>query len=144
MDSITRIIGIALVVIAAIVAIHTIIEPLYFNSAQTGSGYNEGVWALINPLTALGIIVGIILSFLRKRAVDAEGGVTWDRLAASTLFYGFASLGILFFWSWFNLLNPNFTAIGQDAVNLAWIIIDVAFPVLAASMGIRIFKGTGG
>ena len=139
-----QIIGVVLMVIAAIVAIHTVVEPLYFDSSLTGSGYNEGVWAIINPLTALGFIAGIIMSFLRKRAVDTEGGVTWDRLAASVLFYGFVFVGILFFWNWFNLLNPRFTAIHPAAIQQTWIIIDAGFPILAASLGMRVFKGTGG
>lgn len=139
-----QIIGVILIVIAAVVAIHTIVEPLYFDSSQTESGYSEGVWAIINLLTALGIIVGTALSFLRKRAVDAEGGITWDRLAASVLFYGFVFVGILFFWNWFNMLSPGFSAIHPAAIQLIWIVIDAGFPILAASLGMRVFKGTGG
>lgn len=139
-----QIIGVILIIIGAVVAIHTIAEPLYFDSSQTESGYSEGVWALINPLIALAIIVGTILSFLRKRAVDAEGGVTWDRLAASVLFYGFVFVGILFFWNWFNLLSPRYNAIHPAAIQLVWIVIDAGFPILSASLGMRVFKGTGG
>lgn len=139
-----QIIGVILIVIAAIVGIHTVVEPLYFDSSLTGSGYNEPVWAIINVLSAIGCIMGVVLSFLRKRALDAEGGITWDRLAASALFYGFAFAAIIFFWSWFNLLSPNFTAIGGDASNVMWILYDALFTILAASMGVRIFKGTGG
>ena len=139
-----QIIGVILIAIAAIVGIHTIVEPLYFDSATTGSGYNESVWAIINVLSAIGCIMGVVIGFLRKRAVDAEGGITWDRLAASALFYGFAFTAFIFFWSWFNLLSPNFTAIGGDAANVIWILYDALFTILAASMGVRVFKGTGG
>ena len=139
-----QIIGVILIVIAAIVGIHTIVEPLYFDSTTTGSGYNESVWAIINVLSAIGCIMGVVIGFLRKRAVDAEGGITWDRLAASALFYGFAFTAFIFFWSWFNLLSPNFTAIGGDAANVMWILYDALFTILAASMGVRVFKGTGG
>ena len=138
-----QIIGVILIAIAAIVAIHTIIEPLYFDSSLTGSGYNESVWAIINVLSAIGCIIGVVVGFLRKRAADAVGGITWDRLAASALFYGFVFAAIIFFWSWFNLLNPRFTAIGGDAANVIWILFDAIFPILAASMGVREFKGTG-
>ena len=139
-----QIIGVILIAIAAIVGIHTIVEPLYFDSTTTGSGYNESVWAIINVLSAIGCIMGVVIGFLRKRAVDAEGGITWDRLAASALFYGFAFTAFIFFWSWFNLLSPNFTAIGGDAANVMWILYDALFTILAASMGVRVFKGTGG
>ena len=139
-----QIIGIILIVIAAIVAIHTVIEPLYFDSSATASGYNEPVWFVIDILSAIGCVMGVALGFLRKRAVDAEGGITWDRLAASVLFYGFVFAAIIFFWSWFNLLSPKFTAIEVAASNVIWILYDAIFPILAASMGVRIFKGTGG
>lgn len=139
-----QIIGVILVAIAAMVAIHAIVEPLYFDSSQSASGYNEGAWMMLNILTAFGIIAGTAMSFLRKRAVDAEGGISWDRLAASVLFYGFVFVGILFFWNWFNLLSPGFSAIHPAAIHLTWIFVDAAFPILAASMGVRVFKGTGG
>ena len=139
-----QIIGVILIVIAAIVAIHTVIEPLYFDSSTTASGYNEPVWFVIDILSAIGCVMGVVLGFLRKRAVDAEGGITWDRLAASVLFYGFVFAAIIFFWSWFNLLSPKFTAIEVAASNVIWILYDAIFPILAASMGVRIFKGTGG
>lgn len=139
-----KIIGIILIAIAAIVGIHTIIEPLYFNSSLTASGYNEPVWGVLNILSAIGCVLGLALSFLRKRAVDAEGGVTWDRLAATALFYGFAFAAIIFFWSWFNLLNPSFTAVGGSAANVIWIIYDALFTILGISMGLRILRAAGG
>lgn len=50
----------------------------------------------------------------------------------------------MLFWNWFNLLNPKFTVISGDAANVIWILYDALFPILVASMGVRIFKGTGG
>ena len=84
------------------------------------------------------------MGFLRKRIVDSEGGVTWDRLAASALFYGFIFVGILFFLSWFNLFNDDYTALGPDAAAVIWAIVDGLLPVLVGAMGMRVFKGVGG
>ncbi len=137
-----QIIGVILMVIAAIVAIHTIADPLYHTSTEARP-YSP-LWDYINPLMALAIVAGLVMGFLRKRIVDSEGGVTWDRLAASALFYGFIFVGILFFLSWFNLFNDDYTAIGPDAAAVIWAIVDGLLPVLVGAMGMRVFKGVGG
>ena len=137
-----QIIGVVLMVIAAVVAIHAIAEPLYH--VPTEAQPYSPLWNIINPFMALAVIVGVVMSFLRKRGLDEEGGVTWDRLAASTLFYGFVFVGILFFWNWFNILGPGLNAANTDAVAVVWIAIDAALPILAGSLGMRVFKGTGG
>ena len=141
-DMVRQIIGVILMVIAAIVAIHTIVEPLYHTSTEA-SPYSP-LWNYIDPLSALAVVTGLALSFLHKRRVDSEGGVTWDRLATSTLFYGFIFVGISFFLSWFNLHSPRYTAIGPDAAAVIWLISDSLLPILAGSMGMRVFKGVGG
>ena len=143
MDIINRIVGVFLLIVAVIVAVHTIVEPLYFDSSQSGSGYSEGVWAIINPLSALTVILGVIFAYIRKRDVDGEGGavVTREFLTANTIFYGFLFIGIIFFWNWFNLLSPAFNAVGPDVVSLTWIIIDACLPLLAGALGIHLALG---
>lgn len=145
MDIIKRIVGIILVIVAVIVAVHTVVEPLYFNSSLTASGYNESLWALINPLSAITVILGVIFGYIRKRDVDGDGenAVTREFLTANTIFYGFAFIGILFFWNWFNLLSPNFTAIPLGAISLVWIIFDAGMPLLAGALGIHLLLGGG-
>ena len=137
-----QIIGALFMVIAAVVAIHAILEPLFF--APTAAQPYSPLWDIINPFMALAVVAGAVMSFIRKRAVDEEGGVTWDRLAASVLFYGFVFVGILFFWNWFNILGPGLNAANTDASAVVWIAIDATLPILAGSLGMRIFKGTGG
>ncbi len=50
-------------------------------------------------------------------------------------------MGILFFWNWFNLLSPAFTAVGPDAVSLVWGFIDAALPLLLGAMGLSLLRG---
>ena len=140
MDILKKIVGIILLVVAVVVAVHTIVEPLYFDSSQSGSGYSEGVWGIINYFSALTVILGIIFGYMRKRDADAadETTVTREFLTANTIFFGFLFIGIMFFWNWFNLLSPAFNAIGPDAVALAWIIIDAGLPLLAGALGIHL------
>ena len=106
-----RMSGLFLLVIAAAVAVHTIVEPLYHTSSETQM-YSP-LWVVLDPLMVLAVVLGVIFGGIRKRAVDSEGGsgaITREFLAANTLFYGFLSVGILLLWNWFNQLSPAFTA----------------------------------
>ena len=93
---------------------------------------------------ALAVVLGVIFGYIRKRGVDHEGGgalITREFLSANTLFYGFLFVGILFFWNWFNLLSPDFAAVGTDTVSLVWAFIDAALPLLSGVMGLSLLKG---
>ena len=141
MDILRRIIGVALIVIGAVVAAHMIIEPLYHASSEASP--NSPVWNIIDPFTALAVVLGVIFSYIRKRGVDHEGNapITREFLAANTLFYGFLFVGLLFFWNWFNIQNPDFTGVGPDAISLGWGFIDAALPLLLGTMGLYLLSG---
>ena len=137
-----RIVGIYLVAMAVILAVHTVVEPLYHVSAD-GQPYSP-LWTIINPLTALAVVLGVIAAWQCKRAVDKEGEdgpVSRAFLIANTLFFGLLFLGILFFWNWFNLLSPGFTAIPPETVSLVWIIVDAALPLLWGATGVALIRG---
>ncbi len=143
MDIIKRIAGVVLIISAIVLAVHTVVEPLYFDSSTTGSGYNESVWALINPLTAFAVVLGVIFGYARMRKSGSEGGaaVTREFLAANVQFFGVLFLGILFFFNWFNLLSTEFNAVGPDAVGLVWIAIDAGLPLIWFPLGLHLLKG---
>ena len=137
-----RIVGIYLVAMAVILAVHTVVEPLYHVSAD-GQPYSP-LWTIINPLTALAVVLGVIAAWQCKRAVDREGEdgpVSRAFLIANTLFFGLLFVGILFFWNWFNLLSPGFTAIPPETVSLVWIIVDAALPLLWGATGVALIRG---
>ncbi len=138
MEMLNRIIGYFLVLIAVVVAIHTVIEPLYYTSTET-SPYSP-IWLYIDSLMALAILLGFISSYNRKRKIDREDTITRPYLEANILFYGYLFVGILFYWSWFNLLSPGFTAVGNETVTLVWVIIDAAIPLLCGAMGISLLR----
>lgn len=142
MIAIRPFVGVFLVAAGLLVAVHTIIEPLYHVSSQDNP-YSP-FWDIVNPLTASAIILGGIFGCLRAKAIGLEGGrapITRAYLAANLQLYGFLFVGILFFWNWFNLLSPGFTAIGADATALVWIFIDAAVPLLSVSLGLRLVRG---
>ncbi len=141
MEQLKRIIGVYLIAVAVIVAVHTIIEPLYYTS--TASDPYTPNWSYINPLMAIAVVLSLVCSYGCKRRADREGGeapVTRYYLAANTLFYGFVFVGILFFWNWFNYVSPSFTAVGDDTVTLVWGFIDAILPPLLLAMGMCVLK----
>ena len=143
MDIIKRIVGVVLIISAIVLAVHTVVEPLYFDSSTTSSGYNESVWAFINSLTAFAVVLGVIFGYARIRKSGSEGdaAVTREFLAANIQFFGVLFLGILFFFNWFNLLSADFNAVGPDAVGLIWIAIDAGLPLIWFPMGLNLLKG---
>ncbi len=143
MNSLKQIVGVVLILIGALVAIHTVVEPLYHASTQA-SPYSPN-WSTINPLMALAIVLGLIFACMRKQEVDRQGGdaaVTRDFLAANTIFYGLLFIGILFFFNWFNLMSPAYNAVGPDAVSVIWAVIDAALPLLLGAQGLALVKSS--
>ena len=136
-----RTVGVFLTAMAAAVAVHTVVEPLYHVS-RDGQPYSP-VWSILNPLMGLAIVLGLILGWRRKQEADGQGGetgVTREYLAANTQLYGLLCVGILFFWNWFNLLMPDWSAPGDDTVALVWILIDATLPLLLGAMGIHLLR----
>ena len=141
MDIVRRIVGAYLIAIAAVVGIFGVVEALYY--ASTPNYPYSPIWDVINYFTGLGCVLGVIFAFIRKRAVDAGAGdaVTWPRLAASVLFYGMAAVALLYLWNWFNHLNGAYNPVVADVVGLSWKPTDVAFPIIAAALGVGMLQG---
>ena len=143
MDS-KRIVGIFLVVIGVAVAVHTIVEPLYHVSSEAHP-YSP-LWTILDPLMGLAIVLGLIVGYPRmKRASSAgpDASVTWERLAATTMFYGFLGVGILFFWSWFNTMSVSADFApgkGENVSALVWMIIDTLLPLLLGATGVSLLR----
>ena len=143
MDTLKRICGLFLVLIAVATAVHTVAEPLYHVSSE-GQPYSP-LWDILNPLMAVAIVLGALFGYSRKKAADSEGGsgaVTREFVAANVQFYGFLFVGILFFWNFFNLHNSAFTAVGEDTATLVWILFDATLPLLTGAMGAFLLRGS--
>ena len=139
MDALKKVIGVVLIIIAAIVAIHTVIEPLYHTSAEEGDPYSS-VWDYINYLSAISIVLGVIFSYSRMSRVG-EGSSIQEFIAANTLFYGFMFAAILFFWNWFGILNTEtFKAVGNETRSTVWIIFDALLPLLNGALGAHLLR----
>ncbi len=141
MESLKRFIGVVLIVIAAIVAIQTILEPIYHTS--TADSPHSSAWDYINPLSAISVILGLIFGYIRMSSVGADSSVQ-EFIAANTLFYGFIFTAIIFFWNWFGIMGvaSEFTAVGMDTRSLVWILFDAILPPLNIAMGIHLLRAS--
>ena len=78
-------------------------------------------------------------------AEGAGGAITWDRLSASALFYGFLFIGILFFWDLGAQFNWDTFAPGSEGIyGAAWIVIYALFAPLAITLGLRMQRAARG
>ena len=139
MEAFKRFIGVVLIVIAAIVAIQTILEPVYHTSTDD-SPYSSA-WDYINPLSAISIILGLIFGYIRLSGVGADSSVQ-EFIAANTLFYGFIFTAIMFFWNWFGIMEiaSDFTAVSHGTRGLVWILFDAILPPLNIAMGVSLLR----
>ena len=139
MESLKRVIGVVLIVIAAIVAIHTIIEPVYHTS--TDDSPHSSAWDIINWLSAISIILGLIFSCIHMSRISENSSVQ-EFIGANSLFYGFIFITIIFFWNWFGIMGvgSDFTAVGMDTRALVWILFDAILPPLNIAMGISLLR----
>ena len=141
---IKRISGAVLVAMALVVAVHTVVEPLYYTS--TAESPYSPAWGIIGWLMFVPLALGVAFGYGRKRAVESGGGdgpVTREFLAANVHFYGGLFLGIMFLLNWFAQITPAFTAIGGDTASFAWMILDAGLPLLWGSMGMCLLRGGG-
>ena len=141
MESLKRFIGVVLIVIAAIVALQTILEPVYHTSTDD-SPYSSA-WDIINWLSAISIILGLIFGYIRLSGVGADSSVQ-EFIAANTLFYGFIFIAIMFFWNWFGIMEfaSDFTAVSHGTRGLVWILFDAILPPLNIAMGIHLLRAS--
>lgn len=138
METLKRIIGVVLIVIAAIVAIQTVIEPIYHTS--TAESPASSAWNYINPLCLISIILGVIFGYIRMNRAGENASVQ-EFIAANTIFYGFLFVAIIFLRNWFSQLGigANFTTPG-DTRELLWIVFDAIFPLLSVALGVHLLR----
>lgn len=139
MDGLKKVIGVVLILIAIIIALNTILEPVYHTSDPDNP--HSPIWDYINPLSAISIVLGIIFSYIRMNRITDNSSVQ-EFIAANTLFYGFMFSAIIFFWNWFGILKVgvDFTAVSADTRSLVWIFFDALQPLLNFAMGTHLLR----
>ena len=141
MKVVGRILAVFLVVTALAVAVLLIVTPLYHDGSA-----EYPAWQIMNWFMAVGVIVVLVVSLVRKRALgDGGAGSDLESARVSLVYYGAIVLTMLFFWEWFWTLNPSSET--GDAVTSHLIyfpFVDALYAVMGLAIGRRLWKKAGG
>ena len=134
----SKLLGVALGVIAVGVAAHFILDPFYEDAVNTGR-----MWNVVNWFMAFGVVVALIVNYLRKRALGGsgpDGPTTREYMEVNLVFYVTIMLALWFFWNWFDDLT-----IGEgpqsDGRLLIWSVINPLFVVVAGITSLHLWSG---
>ena len=141
MKIVGQILAVFLVATGLAVAVHLMVTPLYHDGSA-----EYPVWKIVNWFMAVGVLVMLVVSLVRKRALgDGGAGSDLESARVNLVYYGAIVLTMLFFWEWFWILNPSSET--GDAVTSHLIyfpFVDALYVVLGLSIGRRLWKKAGG
>ena len=135
MDMLKRALAVFLVTTAIVVAANLILTPVYHDGSA-----DYPVWKIVNWFMAAGVIIALVTSCLRRRALGAEVS-TLDYVRVTATYYGAIVLTMLFFWGWIWTLNPDSET--GDAVTSHLIYfptVDALFVVIALATGRHLWR----
>ena len=136
MKAVRIIAALLLVITAAVVAIYFVVDQL---------NVLPSLWHTLNYPMALAILLGVIFTQIHKRKLESDGLdriLTRPYIETNILAYGFIVIFLLFFWNWFHELVEGDVE-GSTLRSLTWVIINVVFPLITASLGARLLRGDG-
>ena len=141
MQIVGRILAVYLVVTALAAAVLLIVTPLIHDGSA-----DYPLWKIFNWFMAVGVVVMLVVSFVRKRALgDGGAGSDLESARVSLVYYGAIVLTMLFFWEWFWTLNPSSET--GDAVTSHLIyfpFVDALYAVMGLAIGRRLWMKAGG
>ena len=139
MDIVKRILAAFLVLTAIAVVLNLMLTPVYHDGSP-----DYPVWKIMNWFMAAGVLVALVVSFQRRRALGGDESDALAYLRVSAAWYGAIVLTMLFFWEWFWTLNPDSET--ADAVVTSHMvyfpIVDALFVVLALTTGRHLWNET--
>ena len=127
--------GAVLLLIGAAVAVHLIATQLY-DPAVEGTALT--VWAVLDPLMVVGLLITLVAAWRWKRRVDADAdrSVSREWLETNVILYLAAALLLAVLWNWIG------TMFSEPSVSegLLWVAIASTLPLLLASVGLRLLR----
>ena len=140
MSTVKRALGVFLVATAIVVAANLILTPVYHDGAP-----DYPVWKVVNWFMAAGVVIALVTSCLRRRALGTEGVSTLDYLRVTATYYGAIVLTMLFFWGWIWTLNPDSETGEAVTSHLVYFpAVDALFVVIALATGRHLWRCAGG
>ena len=141
MQIVGRILAVYLVVTALAAAVLLIVTPLIHDGSA-----DYPLWKIFNWFMAVGVVVMLVISFVRKRAQGNKGGGSdLESARVSLVYYGAIVLTMLFFWEWFWTLNPSSETGDAVTSHLVYFpLVDALYAVMGLSIGRRLWQKAGG
>ena len=141
MKVVGRILAVYLVVTALAAAVLLIVTPLIHDGSA-----DYPLWKIFNWFMAVGVVVMLVVSFVRKRVLGDRGaGSDLESARVSLVYYGAIVLTMLFFWEWFWTLNPSSETGDAVTSHLVYFpLVDVLYAVIGLSIGRRLWQKASG
>lgn len=139
MDLVKRILAVFLVATGIAVAALLIATPLFHDGSP-----DYPVWEALNWFMAAGVLIVLIVSYLRKHAGGSGEPAVTEYLRLNLVYYGAIALTMLFFWEWFWLLNPD-SETGEAVTShiVYFPLVDALYTALTLSVGRRLWREVG-
>ena len=132
-----KVVGFVVGASALAVALHFIFSAFYEDAVDV-----DQIWSILDVFMAFGVLVALIVWYLRKRAMDGRGGngITREYLEVNLLLYVAAFLSLWFFWNWFDFLVAGDG--GQSDTRLIlWAFIDPLYVLVACVTSCSLWCG---
>ena len=140
MAALKKLVGAYLVIVAVAVAVFFIINTFLVDSLDV-----LGVWYVLDVLMLIGLALGLIYNYSRKKAVDdgePDNPVNRGYFEANVAFFVTAGLAILFLHNWFALLaqGPDYLDNNHQAAWAIWAVVDTVLPLMLGVTGCHLWK----
>ncbi len=136
MDALKRPLSLVLGLMALVVLLHFVFTPFYEQLVDALS-----IWHVLNWVMAVGIILTLIVTCIRRRMVASDANAPPDYFCVTVAFYAAVVLAVLFFWNWFDDLHAGEEGQSQTRRNY-WVIINTLFVVLLGSISAHLWRRT--
>ncbi len=131
-----RLVSVYLLGVGAMVAVHFIVTRFYDPAWEDAS---LAAWSAMNPLQVSGVVVALVVAFLRKRRLDgnaSDQSVSREYLEANVLFYFSAAFLLGLLWNWIGVQWSD----PVHSSELLWIFIDITLPFLLAVTALQLLR----
>ncbi len=135
MNALQRLLAVLFGAIALVVTVQFVVSSFYQDAVDL-----DQVWTYVDWLIALGVLAGLIVHYLRKRALGRPAeSITREYLEVNLAFYLTVMLALWFFWNWFDDLTVG--AESQDATHLLmWTFVNPLFVVISGFTGFHLWS----
>ena len=142
MAGLKKLAGVYLMLLAIVVAVFFIINNFLSDAIDV-----QTVWLALDVLMLIGLAIGLIYNYGRKKAVDGGGegdSVTRGYFEANAAFFVTAGVAILFLHNWFALLaNGGDYLDGNHQAWVIWAAVDTLLPLVLGITGCHMWKNAG-